>query len=290
MNISISRLITAAERRARNSVSYLFRKYRWLAYNFGDKERPILKRAVNTYYWRSSNSDNVGDLLSDVIVKQVLSYYGIDASVQLRRTKRLFAIGSIIDATLCPITIWGSGLHDEAARVPKVKLDVRAVRGPRTRSVLQSAGVHCPEIFGDPALLLPLFYKPQVGKEYPYTIIPHFSKQDYYFEKYGDCVITTLTSDWQGFIKRILASELVISGSLHGIIIAEAYGVPAVLLGDIDKDLFKYEDYYFSTGRTSFNVADCVEDALKLAADIPPDFTEIQNALLNSFPQDLWVE
>lgn len=42
----------------------------------------------------------------------------------------------------------------------------------------------------------------------------------------------------------------VYSSSLHGIILAEAYGVPAVMFRSYDKSVdFKYLDYYASTGR-----------------------------------------
>ena len=40
-----------------------------------------------------------------------------------------------------------------------------------------------------------------------------------------------------------------VSSSLHGIVIAEAYGVPAVLVASSTEPVFKYEDYYAGTGR-----------------------------------------
>ena len=41
-------------------------------------------------------------------------------------------------------------------------------------------------------------------------------------------------------------AKLVISSSLHGIILAETYGIPAILLMDkVTNNMFKYNDYYY---------------------------------------------
>ncbi|WP_346793949.1 polysaccharide pyruvyl transferase family protein, partial [Klebsiella pneumoniae] len=54
------------------------------------------------------------------------------------------------------------------------------------------------------------------------------------------------------FTKEIVNSKFVISGSLHGIIIAEAYGIPAIFLdNNSGESRFKYDDYYFGSGRDS---------------------------------------
>src|SRR5690606_14915863 len=102
-----------------------------------------------------------------------------------------------------------------------------------------------------------------------YLVIPHYSKEKKYMEKYAN-VVSTLTSDWRGFISDILGAELIISSSLHGLIVAEAYGVPAVLLDDIDKDYLKYNDYYLSTGRGDYKKAKTVEEALSLGPEPLP--------------------
>ena len=65
-------------------------------------------------------------------------------------------------------------------------------------------------------------------------------------------------------MKIILDSSFVISSSLHGIIISEAYGIPARIIRPDDffadkfwqyEPLFKYEDYYYGTGRSNFTYA-----------------------------------
>lgn len=263
-------------------------RYIWKNYIYADRSRPAKKNQVNVYYWKPPHTDNVGDLLSQIIINYLLVHYSLQKDQEVSETKRLFAIGSVIDAARCKMVIWGSGLHHKSARIPNVDFDIRAVRGPETKRMLEQCNVQCPEVFGDPAVLLPLFFSPALKKKFSYTIIPHFSSQKYYLEKHAEHTISTLTSDWKGFVSRIIQSELVISGSLHGIILAEAYGVPAIALTDIDTDWFKYDDYYFSTGRHSYNKASSVDGALNMVPDKVPDFKKMRSSLLASFPKDLW--
>lgn len=191
-------------------------------------------------------------------------------------------------------TIWGTGLMTaEAVNAmkdadKKMCLDIRAVRGPLTRMVLMSNGFGCPAVYGDPAILMPLFFFPKVNKQRgKVLIIPHFSKADKYRASYGS-VIDTLTCDWQWFITEIVSAEKVISSSLHGIILAESYGIPVVMLNDFPGSRFKYDDYYQSTGRTSYPLADTVEEAMEMTGDINHNLLEMQRNLLATFPKDIF--
>jgi hypothetical protein len=56
--------------------------------------------------------------------------------------------------------VWGAGIAEDrdarfAQRVKNVTY--AAVRGPRTWKVLHAGGIDCPRVFGDPAMLLPLY-------------------------------------------------------------------------------------------------------------------------------------
>ena len=102
-------------------------------------------------------------------------------------------------------------------------------------------------------------------------------------------MISMNTNDYKMVISEILASEIVYTSSLHGIILAETYGVPAVFFRGLPhyKD-FKYLDYYHSTGRNDVILADSFEDALCVSAPPIPNLNKLQEGLLNSFPYDLW--
>ncbi len=86
---------------------------------------------------------------------------------------------------------------------------------------------------------------------------------------------------------KILNSKFVISSSLHGIIIAEAYGIPARLLRITENEpLLKYQDYYIGTNRPNFKFALSVEEALKMGGE-PPFECDLEK-LYEAFPREFW--
>ena len=95
------------------------------------------------------------------------------------------------------------------------------------------------------------------------------------------------TTDYKFVINEIVKSKLVISSSLHGIILAETYGIPAILLNS-GGDLFKYMDWYESTGRNDVKVVDNIEKALNMEPMRLPKLEEMQEKVLKAFPKDLW--
>ena len=101
-----------------------------------------------------------------------------------------------------------------------------------------------------------------------------------------------MTDDCNRTIDEIVNSKLVISGSLHGIIIAESYGVPAILMSNIldpiDGDLFKYKDWYYSTGRKEFPIVSSISEALQTKPPELPDLSKMQEEIMQAFPADLW--
>ena len=79
------------------------------------------------------------------------------------------------------------------------------------------------------------------------------------------------TEDWRTVVRAICNSKLVISSSLHGLIVSEAFGVPAIFLRLSDHEpLFKYNDYYSATNRSTFPVATSIQDALSIRPPPPP--------------------
>ena len=175
--------------------------------------------------------------------------------------KRITCIGSVLHTIEYDNTVvWGSGLLTEK-HLPTHKLDIKAVRGPLTRKVLLEHGFDCPEVYGDPALLLPYFYKPvKQKKRYKLGIVPHYSDMDKeeleQFRSNPDVLIIPMTryGTYKSVIDQICSCDVIASSSLHGLIISEAYGIPNVwieikepLFGDEDRR-FKFHDFFLSIG------------------------------------------
>lgn len=266
-----------------------------------DRTRPTEPKKVNVHYWRKNKlvgqEDNLGDYLAVILVEQMKKRLEIDDGKKLKKTRHLYAVGSILQAGYQNATVWGSGFLEDPVGgklaylmhgKPLRKLDVRAVRGPLTRSALLKLGHNCPEVYGDPAILMPLFYQPQkTNEKKPYVIVRHFSDKN---KQASD--LNILTTDYQSFIDSLCHSERVVSSSLHGIILAEAYGIPAVLYlpesSESELTLYKYKDYYMGTGRSEFPVAHTIEEALTMQPCEIPDMTQQSENLFKAFPLDLW--
>lgn len=124
-------------------------------------------------------------------------------------------------------------------------------------------------------------YNPTTEKSYDYKGVRHYS---YSIALNG---INPLVNDWKLFIDHLLQAKLIINSSLHGIILAESYGTAAILLKESNMNMFKYNDYCFSTQRDSFPIATSIENALYLDPPLP-NIKMLQETLIETFPTDLW--
>jgi hypothetical protein len=135
------------------------------------------------------------------------------------------------------------------------------VRGPHTRAKVIECGGTCPEVYGDMAMLLPLFVD-ESAKRYDVGIIPHIRQLTLARELYPQHRIIDLrTEDAFRTAREITECRTILSSSLHGIITAHAYGIPAahIDLGiHIKGDGVKFEDHYDAVG--SLHVLSTVEE------------------------------
>ncbi len=231
---------------------------------------------------------NFGDYLSHKLVNKIIGRKIKVTEQKKIRGKKLLAIGSILHFANDGDVVWGSGINGKYLNKHLFEdLDVRAVRGPLTRQFLLKMGIKCPEIYGDPALLLPIFFpkfKNNCVKKNKYIFIPHLHERSLFKQS---ATVVFPTENWKVVITKMMESELVISSALHGIIVAEAYGIPARLVRITGiEPLFKYQDYYYATGRYDFKFATNIGDALVMGGEHPPQINI--KRLLDAFPWDFF--
>lgn len=255
---------------------------------------PLCSLKLGGLNWRlNTQQQNLGDYLAVVIYQYMCKMYHLNMDKRTNKTIHLYTIGSILLLGHQDAVVWGSGILNKEAegfqwkRNRYRKLDIRCVRGPETRRRLQENGYEVENcLMGDPGVLLPLIYTPREKEKREYSVILHMSSK-----KKVKNQINILTSNWKKTIDEIYNSRLIISSSLHGIIIAEAYGIPAILLNELEfNDLFKYNDYYYSTGRYEYPICNSIKEALRLPIPQVPDLKELRQNLLTSFPKDLWKD
>lgn len=245
---------------------------------------------------------NLGDYLGFVIAEWMLSRKGLSLDTWVNKRKHMKCVGSNIYAGFQNATVWGSGiickpdLHTRfnafLLHYPLTRLDIRAVRGPLTRKIVLGWGQKCPDVYGDPAILMPLIYQPKLDVKRELIVIPQFVTEKDFREKYPKLdIISMNTNDYESVIDAIVSSKKVITSSLHAVILSDAYGVPSVLFRGLGKrNDFKYLDYYYSTGRMKVNIADSFEEAMLMKPLPLPDLKPLREGLINTFPYDLWTD
>lgn len=246
-------------------VYYLPNTFRELLLRVIGKKVIVLNAFINYKYGcfhRSNWGDDLNYYFLGKLCESNISLYGTSWYSQLMHKTNYMCIGSFLHEVTPETIVWGSGVisEDESCYAMKcAPKEVLAVRGKLTRRYLLKRGINCPEVYGDPALLLPLFYpKTNVPPKYKLGIIPHISDlSNKYVEELRsnpEVLIIQMNhyADWYEIIDKICECEVIISSSLHGIIVSDAYHIPNFWIEfseNIIGNGFKFKDYYSSVGK-----------------------------------------
>lgn len=164
-------------------------------------------------------------------------------------------IGSALGGMRENSIIWGMGFLNAETMPAKAPLSIRAVRGPKSRTKLLQHGFNCPDVYGDPAILYPLIYRPKQEAFHDYGIIHHFRENGKIppAEVRGNASVIHIDvcGDINTFIDQVTSCRTIISSSLHGVICAHSYGIDALWMKASDLPLgddFKFFDYFASIG------------------------------------------
>jgi pyruvyltransferase len=199
---------------------------------------------MKTYWWPAKN-------FGDTLTPHILEYF-IKQKIELAKREdkgKLLAVGSILHLMQDNDVVWGSGLNKKRRITAKKGVRFLAVRGPITRWLIRGAKI--PQIYGDPGILLPLIYNPKIEKTCECGVLPHYVDKPFVKLEPWQKLID-IQADWKTVINEVLSCKTIIASSLHGIICAEAYGIPVIWTKYSDKITggpLKYQDYFMGTGR-----------------------------------------
>lgn len=265
-------------------------------------------KKIKLYWWRGegatdSSKRNFGDYLSPMIV-EMLS--GKEVIHSHPKHADMLAIGTILPVEKKAkglifkrrLHIWGSGT-DRCNRQFSDRHHYHAVRGALSRNQIE--GDKGDIYLGDPGLLADRLVKSNsVPKKYEVGVIAHYVDQ-------SDPRLPALLSKKNvkkinvfdpvdQVLQQIQECDIIISSSMHGLIVADSFGIPnrrLVLSQGLISD-YKFGDYYsafgineppplspesvINNGFTSYSVSE---------GYARPRLEEIKAALEKAFPTSL---
>lgn len=250
---------------------------------------PLPPGHASLYWW--DKRSNFGDAVGPWLIEQMTDLTPTNARNTKIPNRPLLTVGSIIgQLPRDGADIWGSGLIAplEGTRLENLSkfsdIKVHAVRGRATRDELISKlGWNVPQVYGDPALLLPRFLVPEGNQptEDKISVVPHYVHAKYFKTVSGESLhVVDVRQGLETVVNEIASSRVCISTSLHGVIIAQAYNVPWVWLRIHDHklggDQFKFNDFFSTLD------SDAVAEVTISGADLrTQDFTKLtRNATL----------
>lgn len=231
---------------------------------------------VGAFWW--DNRSNFGDAVGPWLVERITGKSPVNSRRVKHEGPTMLAVGSIIGhLDRDHANLWGTGLMGALSedRIKRLRgygdVKVHAVRGRHTAQELRSSlGWEVPDVYGDPALLLPRFYSPRrsAASAGSVAVVAHYAHTKHFPASAPDGVhMVDVAQGLERVVDEIASADSVISTSLHGIIVAQAYGVPWVWLRVDDHQLggdqFKFNDFFSTLSTHEPARRDVTKDQVK---------------------------
>lgn len=221
-----------------------------------DEKRDIVTVSFN-------NLANVGDQLNSFMLDNL---FNINVVMAPASEAQVMAIGSVLEE-LCntknkeeeeddSIAVWGTGFisdHKEELSFIR-KVNICALRGEKSKAIVEKILGHTVDcVLADAGLLVSKLY-PVEEKVFDIGIVPHYVDLDSEvienaLRYYDNATLIDVTKNPSDVIRKIAQCKTVISSSLHGLIIADSFGIPNKWIRCSNKIIgnsFKFDDYYSS--------------------------------------------
>lgn len=234
-------------------------------------------------YWGWS-LNNFGDLLTPLI----LNFYGLTAIHAYPKRAQLVGVGTLLGYMNSDFKgiLLGTGINNGEKKIfPNA--EVIGLRGKLTQKTLGLE--NDPSItLGDPGLLVRVIFPKRKKKRYKLGIIPHLSDINHpiitlwkrRFE--NDVVFINVLQYPEKVIQQIDECEYIVSSSLHGLIVADAFEIPncRFLIKEeyvYEYNDFRFEDYYSVLGITGTKLEVDGSETISVFLDnMRNDFSMIQ--------------
>jgi hypothetical protein len=200
---------------------------------------------VKAYWWTGTPrgaTANFGDGLTPLLLEH---FTGQTVEWAPAKEAEWIAVGSI--ATHIPKgwggIVWGSGKMRKRDRIDLSNAKVLALRGQLTAN---ESGANGDYVLGDPGLLVSLLPGVKRTGEHPVGIVPHW--QDRWLPWRHRGMTISPQGDPMTVIRQIASCSRIISSSLHGIIVADAFGIERRWERAANATEFKFRDYMSVVG------------------------------------------
>jgi len=267
--------------------------------------------AIHLFWWRGKGAEseayrNFGDWMSPLICEALSKKPVLYADPE---TCELMAMGSIMIKLRKArrfrrlpfrrrVHVWGSGALREKEHYWGGHY-YHAVRGAKTAGRIKGLSVE--PAYGDPGLLCEILLSDAdrcAPKQYAVGIIPHYMDQGDrrvagLVESNPHVEVINVFDPVIDILKKVCQCEFILSSSLHGLVVADALGVPnqwIKLSGMVKGDDFKFGDYYsiYGIGEVSpYPLEEGISEE-RLSALISdytrPGLAGIQERLRKAFP------
>ena len=202
---------------------------------------------MTTGYWWVGRA-NFGDLLTPLLMAHFAQVELVWAKAE---EAQLVMVGSVLEhlSASWSGTVLGSGKLHEFKPVRLPFANILGVRGPLTARAMRLGDV----VLGDPGLLANELVN--VDKRYRLGIVPHWSdtqlehRQE--FRAFKPHIIRP-TGDPVEVLREIGRCRKIVASSLHGIIVADAFGIPRRIemtkLFDREGGDYKFRDHNAAVG------------------------------------------
>lgn len=218
------------------------------------RDKPL---SATAYYW--NQIPNFGDALTPLLLER---FAHIKAERRTISQSSIVCAGSVLEH-IPPewdgIILGAGKLHaDSRLQLHHDTATILALRGP-----LSASGVRGDFVYGDPGLLADELVHVE-SRKYRLGIVPHWSDKELAhnptFTPYNPRIIDP-TGDPLEVIKAIGECDKIVSSSLHGIIVADSFGIPRrfeyTKQFDRDGGVFKFKDYSAAIS-TPFKIGETV--------------------------------